>query len=212
VNLADLTVDRFVRLLAGGTPTPGGGSAAALAGALSAALCSMCARVTLGKKKYQDIQPAMEGLKLAAVALMEEFLALVSEDAGAYDGVVAALRLPKESEAQGESRRQALERANQQAAAVPLRTLELLARIPPLVAEALERANPNCLTDAGVALQLALAAAQGAAYSVRINLTTFLDGKRAEEWGRQTLELLDTLETAAEPLRLRIEERLGRKT
>ncbi|MBE3040910.1 MAG: cyclodeaminase/cyclohydrolase family protein, partial [Chloroflexi bacterium] len=95
MNLTDMTVKEFLSELASDSPAPGGGSAAALAGASGAALCAMAARLTLGREKHRDAWKEMEGLRDEASGLGERLCALVDEDAGAYAAVVAARRLPK---------------------------------------------------------------------------------------------------------------------
>jgi|WetSurMetagenome_2_1015567.scaffolds.fasta_scaffold05316_4 methenyltetrahydrofolate cyclohydrolase len=209
MNLSELTLDQFARLLAEDTPTPGGGSAAALAAVLSAALCAMVARLTIGREKYQDAQESMEGLRDKADGLIGVFLELVTKDTEAYREVMAAFKLPKETDAQKNSRRQAIESAMRQAAAVPLATLENLRRVADLAREALQHGNPNCLTDAGVAVQLMRAAAAGAAYNVRINLSGIKDRKVAEELSARSRKLYAQIDKAAAELEELVEERLG---
>jgi formiminotetrahydrofolate cyclodeaminase len=211
VNLAELSLDQFTRRVASGDPTPGGGSAAALTAALSAALCAMVARLTVGKDKYRDSWKSMEGLRDTADDLAGAFLELVTRDTEAYNEVLAAFRLPKETEAQRSSRSQAIEGAMRQAGVVPLATLENLRRVADLTREALQHGNPNCLTDAGVAVHLMRAAAAGAAYNVRINLPGINDPKLAEDLLAHSSDLLTEIEKASAELEQMIEERLGRK-
>jgi glutamate formiminotransferase/formiminotetrahydrofolate cyclodeaminase len=209
MNLAGLTLDQFLRLVASDAPAPGGGSVAALAAALSASLCAMVARLTTGREKYRDSWESMETVREAADVLASTFLSLVEKDTEAYNAVIAAFRLPRENDAQKSFRQQAIESATRQAAAVPLTTLEHLSRVPDLVREALERGNPNCMTDAGVALQLVRAGAAGAAYNVRINLPGIKDRELAETMLARTGELLAELEEALAPLERIVQQRLG---
>ena len=209
MNLVGLTLDQFVRLLASDKPAPGGGSVAALTAALSAALCAMVARLTVGKEKYRDGWEAMGKVRDAADELAGMFLNLVEQDAEAYNEVLSAVKLPKETEAQRSVRQQAIEKATQHAAAVPLATLEHLSRAPDLVRKSLEHGNPNCLTDAGVAVQLVRAASVGAAYNVRINLSGIRDRELAGLLLARTEELLAQVEFASVQLERIVEERLG---
>ncbi len=210
MNLVGLTVEQFARLLASDAPAPGGGSAAALAAALSAALCAMVARLTVGKEKYRDNWEAMEKMSDAADELVGTFLHLVEKDTEAYNEVTAALKLPKGTERQVSFRQQAIEKATWQAAAVPLATLEHLSRVPDLAREALQHGNPNCLTDAGVAVQLVRAAAVGAAYNVRANLSGIKDRELAEALSARAEVLLAQVEIASAELEQMVERRLGR--
>jgi formiminotetrahydrofolate cyclodeaminase len=209
MNLTGLTLGEFTRLLASDAPAPGGGSVAALAAALGASLCAMVARLTVGRQKYRDSWESMEKLRDTADELSTIFLELVEKDSDAYNLVTAALKLPKETDAQKESRRQAIESGTRQAAAVPMETLENLSRIPGLVREALMQGNPNCLTDAGVAVQLMRAAAAGAAYNVRINLSGIKDQELTGKLSARTGELLAQIRAEAATLEQMVEEKLG---
>jgi glutamate formiminotransferase/formiminotetrahydrofolate cyclodeaminase len=208
MKLIGLTLNQFTNLLSSESPAPGGGSVAALAAALSASLCAMVARLTTGREKYRDSREAMERLKATADELVGVFLDLVEKDTEAYNEVTAAFKLPSKTDAQRDSRRQAIERATRQAAAVPLETLENLSRVPDMVREALQRGNPNCLTDAGVAMQLMRAAAAGASYNVRINLSGMRDKELAGTLSARTTELLDRIENAWTFLEQDFEQRL----
>jgi methenyltetrahydrofolate cyclohydrolase len=209
MRLTGLTLDQFIRLLASDAPAPGGCSVAAMAAALSVSLCAMVARLTAGKEKYRDSRESMEKLRDKADELAGVFLELVEKDTEAYNEVTAALRLHKETDPQRSLRRQAIESATRQAAAVPLETLERLSLVPEMISEALLRGNPNCLTDAGVALNLVRAAAAGAAYNVRINLSGMGDREVAESMSARTGELLAQVESDLKPLEKIVEERLG---
>ena len=209
MNLSELTLDQFARRLANGTPAPGGGSAVALAAVLSAALCAMVARLTVGKEKYRDAWESMESLGNAADELVGVFLELVTRDTEAYSEVTDAFKLPKDTDDQRSSRGQAIEVAMQHAAAVPLATLENLHHVADLAREALQHGNPNCLTDAGVAVQLMRATAAGAGYNVRVNLQGIKDRKLAEAKLARSKELYAQIDRAAAELEEMIEERLG---
>lgn len=169
-RLTDLTVDALLDRLASSDPVPGGGSAAALAGAMGAGLVAMVAELTTGRPEYAEHEAAIAELRGAARARKDLLLALAEEDAVAYEAVVRARRLPKDSEPEREARATALRGAMVEAARVPMRTavvagevLELAERIAPI-------GNRNALSDAGVAAQLAAAAVRGALLNVRINL------------------------------------------
>jgi methenyltetrahydrofolate cyclohydrolase len=209
MNLVGLTLNQFTDILASDSPAPGGGSVAALAAALSASLCAMVARLTIGKDKYRDSWEAMEGIKVTADELAKKFLELVDKDTEAYNEVTAAFKLPNKTEAERESRRQAIEDAIRQAAAVPLATLEHLSQVPDVVREVMQHGNPNCLTDAGVAMQLMRAAAAGASYNVRINLGGMRDKNLAAALLARTKELIDQVENAWTLLNQDFEQRLG---
>ena len=167
----DSTVGEFLQRVSGGSATPGGGSVAAFAGALGAALCAMVGRLTTGRAKYQEVRAEMEQMQNAADTLGVKLLDLADKDMEAYDGVIAALRMPKQTEEQRSFRQEAIQEATTQAALVPMETLRSLAELTGLVEKAFTKGNPNCLTDTGVAALLIHAAALGAAYNVRVNLS-----------------------------------------
>lgn len=159
----------FLDELAAGTPTPGGGSAAAHTAAAGAALVAMVGRLTVGKKKYKAVEPQVWPLIERAEEIRHELEALVREDAAAFEAVMAARRLPKATEEQKAARGQAIVEATRQAAQVPLRTARLAVEVLDLAGQMAAIGNPNAVTDAGTAAALAQAALTGAALNVRIN-------------------------------------------
>jgi glutamate formiminotransferase/formiminotetrahydrofolate cyclodeaminase len=190
MKLAEVSVTEFVRELSKDSPAPGGGSVAALGGALGAALCAMVSKLTFGKEKYRDAWEVMEQLKREADELAKGFLLLMDEDTLAYNEVVAAMKMPRGTEEQKSARKQALQDASKKAALVPLETLKASASLADLVQMAVAKGNPNCITDAGTAAQLARSAALGAAYNVRINLTSIDDKTFASKCIREVEEIL----------------------
>jgi formiminotetrahydrofolate cyclodeaminase len=169
-GLTHLSVRELLRRLASREPIPGGGSAAALAGAMGAALVDMVAELTLGRLDGSEQEEAIREIGAAAAERRRLLLELAEEDAAAYRAVVDARRLPKETDADRTHRSATMHAAMSAAAEVPLRTarvatevLELAQRIAPI-------GNPNAISDAGVAGLLAGTAVRGAALNVRINL------------------------------------------
>jgi glutamate formiminotransferase/formiminotetrahydrofolate cyclodeaminase len=165
----------FVASVASPSPVPGGGSVAALAGALGGALVQMVAGLTVGKKKYAAVDAQMKELSLDAAALVNELSALVARDAAAYAAVSAAHKLPKEPESAAAARSAAVTQALLAAAAVPLETAHACARVAELAATVAAKGNTNAASDAGVAALLAEAACKGASYNVRINVASLDD-------------------------------------
>lgn len=175
MTLIDLNIKNFTQEVAAATPAPGGGSIAALCGSLSAALCHMVAELTLGKKNYKAAEPFMINVKKKSILLQKELLKQVDEDTFAYGRVVDAFRQPKETASQIKVRHQIIQDALKAAAWVPYQTLKTAALIMELIEDVIEKGNPNCITDAGVAAELTAAAVQGAAYNVYINLMDIND-------------------------------------
>ncbi|MGD9974237.1 MAG: cyclodeaminase/cyclohydrolase family protein [Desulfatirhabdiaceae bacterium] len=210
MKLADLTVSEFVRELGAVSPAPGGGSVAALCGGLSAALCAMVARLTHGKPKYRDNWEAMESLIQQADPLAERFVALMDADTEAYNGVVAAMRLPKATEEEQALRKAAIELANRRAAEVPLETLKNTLKLADHVKDAVEKGNVNCITDAGTAAQLVKTAAYGAAYNVRINLSGITDPVFVENCRSEVSRIISAIDAAIDVVAQKVDFELNK--
>jgi glutamate formiminotransferase/formiminotetrahydrofolate cyclodeaminase len=195
-SLLKLDLREFADELSLDSPTPGGGSAAALCGALSASLSAMVANLTVGKKGYEEAAGEMREAALKAQKLKDELLAAVDEDTQAFNKVMEALGLPKGSEEQLKEKEAALERATKEATVVPLGVLEKCRALLELAGLVARKGNKNSLSDAGVAGLLAEAAAGGAFYNVKINLPGLRDVAFKEETLKRGGELM------AEALRL----------
>jgi glutamate formiminotransferase/formiminotetrahydrofolate cyclodeaminase len=178
----------FVASVAAPTPAPGGGSVAAHAGALGAALAQMVAGLTVGKKKYAAVEAEMKEIALQAAALVNELTALIKRDAEAYSQVMASYKLPGEKPDDAAARKQAIDAALLGAAEVPLETARACVRVLELSAAVAARGNTNAVSDAGVAALLAEAACKGALYNVRINVAALENKAKGarliEECGR----------------------------
>ena len=168
--LMDKSVRDFVAELAADTAVPGGGSAAALAGCLGAALTTMVCNLSLDEKKYKDVLPEIQTISLQATELMSRLVNAVDEDAQAYSAVMGAYQLPKSNDTEKAARLSMIQQTMKNAALVPLAVaassldaLKLAGRILPL-------GNPNAASDAAVAGLMAYAAIHGALYNVKINL------------------------------------------
>jgi len=195
VKLDQLSVRDFVAELGSDNPTPGGGSVAALCGALGAALSGMVANLTVEREKYEQTWKSMEEVKKTAGNLSARFLELMQEDTDAYQKVMAAFQLPKETEEEKASRQAAIEEAMKRAATVPLETLRASERLVGIAREAVQGGNPNAITDAGAAVQLANATAVVASYNVRINLSRIKDEAFVAACEKEVDEALKRLET-----------------
>ena len=170
----------FLDELAADSPTPGGGSAAAYAGAAAAALAAMVARLTLGKKKYAGVERQMQEVLEHAEALRASLTAAVDEDAVAFQTVMTAFRLPKETPEQELVRQETIQAAILQAALVPLQVARQLVEVMKLVEAVVEYGNLNAITDGGTGAELARAAFNGASMNIRINLDGLQDKESAE--------------------------------
>lgn len=169
------TVGHFLASVAAPTPTPGGGSVSALAAALSVALSRMVAGLARDKKGYESARAALGDLEARGTALQARLEALVDEDARAYEAVLAAMRLPRGTDAERAARVERMQAAYVSATAVPLETIRLGVEALELAELAVERGNRSATTDAGVAVLLAEAAIRGASLSCRMNLASIRD-------------------------------------
>jgi glutamate formiminotransferase/formiminotetrahydrofolate cyclodeaminase len=178
-GLIDQTVAAFADELSTDSPAPGGGSVAALAGALSASLSSMVAALTFSKAGMEATRPAMESSGREAQALKDWFLVAVDRDTDAFNGVLSAIRMPRKTDEDRTARDAAMAAANLEATMVPLGVLERSVEALELAVAVALDGNPSSVSDAGVAAACASAAAEGASLNVRINLSG-LDGDVAE--------------------------------
>lgn len=195
-GLMGLTANAFVDELGSDSPAPGGGSVAALAGSLSAALSSMVASLTYGKKKFKKRKTDMDRLGADAQRLKEFFARAVDEDTDAFNRVMEAMKLPKKTEAEQAARNLAMEETTKGAVMVPLRVLEASVEAAEIATEVAEKGNPASLSDAGVAGLAARLAAAGAHYNVLINLPGLGDGewcKAAKHRADRALQKTDNL-------------------
>ena len=174
-GLASLSVEEFLRRLASGDPTPGGGSASALAAALGASLVSMVCNLTLGRPRYAEYEA--EALQIQALAAMlgERIQRYIDRDATAYGEVIAAYQLPRATDQEKVARSEAIQGATLGAALVPLSVVEASGSVIQLAEQALGKTNPNAASDLAVAALLAVAAMDGAAANVEINLSSLKD-------------------------------------
>jgi len=180
----------FVAAVASSNPVPGGGSVAAHAGALAAALAQMVAGLTIGKKKYVAVDAEMKEAALKAASLGNQLSALVKRDAEAYAQVSEAYKLPKDPADAAARRTEAVTTALLKAAEVPLETARAAVEVARLAALVAEKGNTNAVTDAGVAALLAHASARGAAYNVRVNVQALEDKSRGEPLAREAEQLV----------------------
>jgi len=172
--LVSKTIRDFVDTTASRAPAPGGGSVAALCGALAAGLSAMVANLTTGRRGYESTQAHHEGMAVAAQSLKDAFLADIDADTAAFDAIMSAMKLPKQTDEERAARRVAINNATVVAIEVPLGVLERVIKVLDCV-ELASQGNANARSDAGVAALTAWAAAEGAWYNVAINLSSLSD-------------------------------------
>lgn len=188
--LTELTVKGLLAETAGDAPVPGGGSISALNGAIAAALTEMVANLTIGKKKYADVQDEMAEIAKSAATLQKELVLDVDRDSEAYDGVSQAFKLPKETDEEKAIRSAAIQENTKKAALVPMEVARRASALLPTIEAVVARGNQNAVTDGCVAMMCARVAVVGALFNVRINLTSIKD----EEFVARLREEADRLE------------------
>ncbi|MBN2170817.1 MAG: glutamate formimidoyltransferase [Candidatus Krumholzibacteriota bacterium] len=179
--LMGLGVAEFTEVLSSSAPAPGGGSVSALCGALAAGLAAMVARLTRGKK-YAAVEGAMADMVKDADALREKLEQKVDEDTEAFNQVMAAFKLPKQTDEEKAARSAAVQEATKGATRVPFSVMELALEALRFCEPVAEKGNTNSASDAGVGAMLGLAAVRGAYYNVRINLAGIEDEAFRAEW------------------------------
>ncbi len=183
--LTDLTVKGFLAETAGQEPVPGGGSISALNGSIAAALTEMVGNLTIGKKKYAEVEEEMKRIAAEAAAIQKELMLDIDRDSEAYNCVFAAFKLPKETEEEKAYRSEQIQENTKFAASVPMEVARRTHSLLPLIEAVVERGNQNAITDGCVAMMCARTAIIGALLNVRINLTSikdqeFVDKMRSE--------------------------------
>jgi glutamate formiminotransferase/formiminotetrahydrofolate cyclodeaminase len=207
-SLLDFNLREFVNELSVDSPAPGGGSTAALCGALSASLSSMVSNLTVGKKEYENVQKDVKELAVNAQSLKDEFLRDVDLDTLAFNKLMEAYRLPKKTEELKKERAQAVEEALKEATLVPFGVLEKSIKALDMAREIALKGNKNSLSDAGVAGLTAQAAAEGAYYNIKINLPNLQDNEFKSKIKKQAASLKKKAVKLGDELREIIEKEL----
>jgi len=186
----------FIDELAASTPTPGGGSAAAYAGAMGAGLVAMVAGLTIGKKKYAEVEAEMQAIRVMAEGLRKELTQAVDDDSSSFEILMATFKLPKETDEQKSARNSAIVQATLNAAHIPLHVSESAVKVMELALKCAKDGNANAISDSMSGFAMSRAALTAAGYNVRINVNS-LEDKSA---GAKMLKKLAELEKKADKL------------
>ena len=186
----------FIEELAAPTPTPGGGSAGAYAGAMGAALVAMVAGVTIGKKKYAEVEAEMQAIRVVAENLRKELTQAVDDDAASFEVLMAKFKMPKETEEQKSAREAAITQATLNAAHIPLHVSEHAVKVMELALKCAKSGLQSAISDAMSGFAMARASLTAAGYNVRININSLED----KSLGDRMLSELAELEKAADKL------------
>lgn len=175
------SVKQYFEDLSSNSPTPGGGNVAALCGALASSLGTMVCNLTIGKKKYIDVEAEITSLKEKLENFKKEYFDLASKDNDAFDKVMEAFKLPKESDEEKKIRDSKIEEATIHAAEVPAEVMRISLEVLPILKVISEKGNKNSLSDAGVAISLIKTAVQSAYFNVLINCSSLNNQTIANE-------------------------------
>lgn len=206
-SAADETIGAFLDGLASSAPTPGGGGAAAIHGAMGAALLSMVCNLTIGKKKYVEVEGELKEILGQSEALRAELTGMIADDVAAFDAVMAAYGLPKGTDAEKEARAAEIQAALKVATDVPLECCRACRKVIDLAQPVADKGNLNVISDAGVAVLSAHAGLRSAALNVYVNAKGLDD----RAFAQSRLTELEELLGAAGPLNERIYEAVKAK-
>jgi formiminotetrahydrofolate cyclodeaminase len=187
--LLDQTVGQFLDDLASGEPTPGGGSAAALSGAMAAALVAMVCNLSMGKKQYAAFEVEAQSILTRAEALRNVLQQLAQEDVDIFNRLMASYRLPRETDADAATRKAAIQRVTRAATEVPLRTARAIVDLVPLLAPLVRYGNRTAVSDVGAAALLIQAGVPMALLNVEINVLVIEDQQYVRETRARAADL-----------------------
>lgn len=208
MNFTTYSCEDFVEILSTKAPVPGGGGASALVGALGTALGNMVGSLTVGKKKYADVETDMIALKEKAEALQKEFLKLVEEDAKVFEPLSAAYGMPKNTEEERAHKQKVMEAALKEACSVPMEIMQKSCEAIELIEEFAQKGSIIALSDAGVGAAFCKAALLGASLNVFINTKSMTDRETAEALNTQADEMIRVYCARAEAVFCSVRERL----
>ena len=175
------SLQKYLDELSSNSPTPGGGNVSALCGTLSASLGTMICNLTIGKKKYLDVESEMKELKEKLSVYIGKFISLANNDNEAFERVMDAFKLPKETDEQKKLRAEAIEKSTLEAASVPAEVIKNCREVIPFLETISKKGNLNSLSDAGVAIAVIAAASEGAFLNVLINYSSLNEKQKASE-------------------------------
>ncbi|MBI5529026.1 MAG: cyclodeaminase/cyclohydrolase family protein [Deltaproteobacteria bacterium] len=208
-KLVEKKVTEFCQELASESPAPGGGSVAALSGALAASLASMVCRLTVSKKKFTAVEEEMRVVMEGADTVRQTLLKLVEEDTQAYEAVMDAYKLPKGTSDERAARERAVQDALKKATGVPLEVAKQATAVLGFALRAAQRGNPNAVTDAGVCALVARAAVEGAILNVKVNLESIEDEGMVAETRRVSEKIRSRAAELADKVGAEVAAKIG---
>ena len=195
-----LTLQSYLGEISSNSPTPGGGNVSAFSGALACSLGMMVCNLTIGKKKYAEVENEMKEISLKLENYKNDFLRLADEDNKAFEQVMSALKLPKETEDEKETRRKKIEDATIQATVIPSKVLETCRSTIPLIKTVASKGNKNSISDAGVGAILLKTASEGAYLNVMTNCSSLSNKTYAAEFLKKSEVIFNEVKIQTEAI------------
>jgi methenyltetrahydrofolate cyclohydrolase len=207
--MTESSIDEFLDRLASGDPTPGGGSAAAIMGAMGAALVSMVCNVSFGKKGYEAVEPELRNMLAKSEALRARLTAMVADDVAAFDSLMAAYKLPKSSDEEKSRRAETIQASLERATQVPLECARACFAVIEMARRATDLGYKHVISDVGVGVAAADAALRSAALNVFINAPALKDRAFAEQAVSEIKQLLARSASESESVYALVRGKLG---
>lgn len=208
-RLVDMTVTAFINETASESPAPGGGSVSALCAAIGVGLGSMVANLSAEKRGWEDKTSEFSAWAEKAQEIKEELIYLIDEDTNAFNGIMNAFQLPKNTEEEKSDRSAAIEAASIYATEIPLKTMQVAYRSIDILKEMVEKGNPNSITDAGVGLLCIKTAVRGAYFNVLVNAKGLKTKDKATAMANEAKALLKDNHSRIEEILMKVEEAIA---
>lgn len=208
MSFSTIPCNEFVEVLASKAPVPGGGGASALVGAVGCALGNMVGSLTVGKKKYADVEAEIRSLQARCDDLQKELLTLIEEDARVFEPLSKAYGMPKNTEEEKAKKAEVMERVLKEACSVPMEIMEKCCEAIDLIEVFANKGSVIAISDAGVGAAFLKGALEGASLNVFINTKSMADREYAQQLNQKANEMLEVFGEKAEQIFLEVKQRL----
>lgn len=208
MSFSTIPCNEFVEVLASKAPVPGGGGASALVGAVGCALGNMVGSLTVGKKKYADVEAEIRSLQARCDDLQKELLTLIEEDARVFEPLSKAYGMPKNTEEEKAKKAEVMERVLKEACSVPMEIMEKCCEAIDLIEVFANKGSVIAISDAGVGAAFLKGALEGASLNVFINTKSMADREYAQQLNQKANEMLEVFGKKAEQIFLEVKQRL----
>ncbi len=195
-----ISLKNYLDTISSNSPTPGGGNVAAFSGAMACSLGIMVCNLTVGKKKYAEVEEEIKDVSFQLQSFENNFIQLAGDDNEAFDKVMEAFKLPKETEQDKKIRSEKIENATLHAASIPSQVVTVCSNVMPLIRTVASKGNQNSVSDAGVAASLLYTAAQGAYLNVLINCSSLPNNQQAVELLKKSENLFNEIQESSDEI------------